>query len=207
VTDSRTELVGRGYDAMIDTWEAWSAQIVDDSRHAWATDLASRLEDGARVLELGCGGGARETRELAARFSLTGVDLSERQLDRARARVPGATFVRGDLTEIDFASGSFDAVVAFYVFNHVPRELLAPVFARVHRWLAEGGLFMAAFGASDLEAWTGDFLGAQTFFSGYEPATNAQLVRGAGFEFLRDEVVEIAEPEGPARFHWVLARR
>ena len=51
MTDPRAELVARGYDAMIDTWEAWSAQIVDDSRHAWATDLASRLEDGARVLE------------------------------------------------------------------------------------------------------------------------------------------------------------
>jgi SAM-dependent methyltransferase len=179
---------------MIDTWEAWSAQIADDPRHEWARDLASRLPDGARVLELGCGGGTRETRDLAARFSLTGVDLSERQLERARTRVPAATFVRGDLTEIDFGTGSFDAVVAFY-------------FERVHSWLAEYGLFMATLGAADLEAWTGDFLGAPTFFSGYEPATNSRLVRDAGFELVRDEVVEIAEPEGTVRFHWVLARR
>jgi SAM-dependent methyltransferase len=207
VSDPRAELVGRGYDAMIDTWEAWSAQITDDPRHELTADLAARLPDGARVLELGCGGGTSETKAMADRFRLTGVDLSERQLERARARVPNGEFVRGDLTTIEFDDGSFAAVVAYYVFNHVPRELLAPVFARIHRWLADGGYFMAALGASDLEAWTGDFLGAPTFFSGFPPETNSRLVREAGFELVRDEVVTIAEPEGPASFHWVLARR
>jgi SAM-dependent methyltransferase len=207
VSDPRAELVGRGYDAMIDTWEAWSAQITDDPRHELTADLAARLPDGARVLELGCGGGTSETKAMADRFRLTGVDLSERQLERARARVPNGEFVRGDLTTIEFDDGSFAAVVAYYVFNHVPRELLAPVFARIHRWLADGGYFMAALGASDLEAWTGDFLGAPTFFSGFPPETNSRLVREAGFELVRDEVVTFAEPEGPASFHWVLARR
>ena len=106
MSDPRTELVGRGYDEMVDTWESWSAQIVDDPRHEWAADLVSRLDDGARVLELGCGGGTRETRELAARFRLTGVDLSERQLERARERVPGAAFVHGDLTTVEFDDAS-----------------------------------------------------------------------------------------------------
>jgi len=207
MTDPRTALVGRGYDAMVDTWESWSAQIVDDPRHEWAADLASRLDDGARVLELGCGGGTRETRELAARFRLTGVDLSERQLERARERVPGAAFVHGDLTTVEFDDASFEAVAAFYSFNHVPRELLAPTFARIHRWLAPGGLFTASLGASDLDGWTGDFLGAPSFFSGFAPQTNARLVREAGFELVRDEVVAITEPEGPTTFHWLLARR
>jgi cyclopropane fatty-acyl-phospholipid synthase-like methyltransferase len=207
VTDPRTELVGRGYDAMIDAWEAWSAQVADDPRHEWTADLAGRLAKGARVLELGCGGGTAETRALAARFRLTGVDLSERQLERARARVPGAGFVHADLTSVEFDDASFDAVIAYYAFNHVPRELLAPVFARIHEWLAEGGYFMATLGAGDLEAWTGDFLGAPTFFSGFPPEVNARLLREAGFELLRDEAVTITEPEGPVTFHWVLARR
>ena len=207
MTDPRTELVGAGYDAMIDTWESWSAQITDDTRHEWAADLASRLAPGARVLELGCGGGTRETRELAARFQLTGVDLSERQLERARERVPGATFVHGDLTSIDFEPSSFDAVVAFYVFNHVPRDLLAPALARAHRWLAEGGYLMAAFGTSDMPEWTGDFLGAPTHFSSFTPDVNSRLVADAGFAIERDESVTISEPEGPVTFQWILARR
>ena len=68
VSDERTRIVGAGYDAMVDTWESWSQQIEDDPRDAWASDLAARIPGGARVLELGCGGGTRETKELAARF-------------------------------------------------------------------------------------------------------------------------------------------
>src|SRR6185437_10805334 len=113
VSDPRVELVGRGYDAMIDTWEQWVAQIDDDPRHQLAADLAARLPDGARVLELGCGGGTRETRDFARRFRLTGVDVSPRQLERARARVPEATYVLGDFTALDLQAGSFEAVVAF----------------------------------------------------------------------------------------------
>jgi cyclopropane fatty-acyl-phospholipid synthase-like methyltransferase len=206
VIDPRTELVGRGYDAMIDTWEAWAAQIDDDPRGEWATDLAARLPDGARVLELGCGGGTVETQELAARFRLTGVDVSERQLERARRRVPQAELVHGDLTAVELPPASFEAVVAFYSFNHVPRELLATLFARIARWLVPGGWFMASLGASDVEAWTGDFLGAQTFFSSFPPATNTRLLREAGLDVVRDEVVTITEPEGPVRFQWILAR-
>jgi len=207
VSDRRTKLVGEGYDAMIDTWEAWSAQVTDDPRHEWAEDLAARLPDGARVLELGCGGGTRETRELAARFQLTGVDLSTKQLERARDRVPGATFVHGDLTSVDFDAGSFDAVVSFYVFNHVPRDLLPGVLERAHGWLTAGGYLLAVFGASDLPEWTGDFLGAPTHFSSFTPEVNSRLVAEAGFAIERDELVAITEPEGPVTFQWILARR
>ena len=207
MTDPRTRLVGEGYDARVDRWEAWSAEVGDDPRHEWAARLSSRLAPGARVLELGCGGGTRETRELAERFSLVGVDLSERQLERARARVPGATFLQADLTSVEFAVGSFDAVAAFYVFNHVPRELLAPLLARIHNWLAPGGRLLAAFGTSDLEEWTGEWLDATTFFSSFPPETNSRLVRDAGFLIELDEVVTIAEPEGPVQFQWILASR
>lgn len=207
MTDPRTRLVGDGYDAMADTWEAWKAKITHDPRQEWCDELLARLEPGARVVELGCGGGAPETVALAERFRLTGVDLSREQLRRARARVPGADFVEADFTELELEPGSVDAVASFYAFNHVPRELLPALFARIRGWLVPGGLFLTALGARDLSGWTGDFLGAPSYFSGYEPETNRRLLVEAGFELLRDEVVTIREVEGDATFHWVLARR
>ena len=207
MTDARTKLVGEGYDQRVDTWAEWVTRIEDDPRHEWAARLTSRLAPGARVLELGCGNGPRETQELAASFELTGVDLSEAQLERARARVPGARFLRADLTSVEFEPGSFEAVVSFYVFNHVPRELLAPLLARCHSWLVPGGRLLSAFGTVDQEEWTGEWLGAPTFFSSFPPETNSQLVRDAGFAIELDEVVTIVEPEGPVQFQWILASR
>ena len=207
MTDPRTALVAAGYDAITDTWEAWKAQIRDDPRDRWCAELIGLVRPASRVLELGCGGGTKETRTLAEQFVLTGVDLSEEQLRRARERVPGARFVHADLTNLERAPGSVEAVVAFYVLNHVPRELLLPLFERVREWLVPGGVFLATLGASDLLEWKGDFLGAPSYFSGFEPDVNRRLLAETGLELVRDEVVTIREPEASATFHWVLARQ
>ena len=207
MSDRRTNLVAAGYDAMADKWEDWSARVTDDPRHEWLEELLAVLPAEARVVELGCGNGTRETRELAAHTRLTGVDLSEEQLRRARERVPATEFVHGDLTTIEFDADSLDAVAAFYVLNHVPRELLPGLFERIHRWLHPGGHLLATLGASDLPDWEGEWLGVPMFFSGYAPEVNARLLRDAGFELVRDEPVTITEPEGAVTFHWVLARR
>jgi SAM-dependent methyltransferase len=206
VPDPRTQIVADGYDAIGETFAAWREEIVGDPRREWEDELVGLLGDGARVLELGCGGGTPETRRLARRFALTGVDISPRQIERARAAIPEAEFVCADCTELELAPGSFDAVCSFYVFNHVPRELLAPLLGSIHSWLVPGGRLLAAFGASDLPGWTGDWLGAQTFFSGFTPEINSRLVAEAGFAIERDEVVVFEEPEGSARFQWVLAQ-
>ena len=70
-----------------------------------------------------------------------------------------------------------------------------------------GGWLLTAFGASDLPGWTGDWLGAQTFFSGFPP--EIELARSSArraSRIERDEVVDFEEPEGPVQFQWVLAQ-
>jgi cyclopropane fatty-acyl-phospholipid synthase-like methyltransferase len=207
MTDPRIALVAAGYDAMADTWERWKAQIRDDPRAGWCRELVDRLAPGARVVELGCGGGTEETRLLASRARVTAVDASAEQIRRARMRLPGVELLHADFTELELAPGSVDAVASFYVLNHLPRELLPGVFERVSAWLVPGGLFLTTLGASDTPGWTGDWLGAPTYFSGHPPETNRRLLGDAGFALLRDELVTIREPEGEATFHWVLAQK
>lgn len=204
--DPRTQIVSAGYDAIGETFAAWRRRIVGDPRDEWAEELVARLDDGARVLELGCGSGSPETRRLAQRFAVTGVDISPRQVERARAAIPEASFMVADLTELALPPASYEAVVSFYVFNHVPRDLLAPLLGRIRDWLVPGGWLLSAFGVSDLESWTGNWLGAPTFFSSFPAEVNSRLVREAGFTLERDEVVVFEEPEGQAKFQWVLAR-
>jgi SAM-dependent methyltransferase len=145
---------------------------------------------------------------LAERATLTGIDISAEQVRRARERVPGATFLHADFTQVELERASFDAVVSFYVLNHVPREELGPLLRRIASWLRPGGHLLASFGASDLPGWYGTAIGGlETFFSGYEPPVTLGLVRAAGLEIVRDELETIDEPEGPATFLWVLGRR
>jgi cyclopropane fatty-acyl-phospholipid synthase-like methyltransferase len=207
VNDPRTELVGRGYDVIGERFAEWRDRIVGDPRREWAAALTSRLQPGVRVLELGCGDGVPDTQLLAEQFLVTGMDVSAEQIRRARANVPDATFVQADFTTADLDTRSFEAVAAIYSLNHVPRDLLADLFGRIHAWLAPGGLFLTALGTSDTEGWTGDFLGAPTYFSSYPPARNRELLHEAGFELVLDEVCTFMEPEGEATFQWVLARR
>ncbi len=206
--DPRTQLVADGYDAIGETFAAWRDQGVGDPRRMCEDKLVARITDGARVLELGCGGGAPETKRHAQRYALTGVDISPRQVERARAAVPEAEFICADFTELELPAASFDAVASFYVFNHVPRELLAPLLRSIHGWLLPGGWLLTAFGQTDNPGWTGDWLGAPTFFASFPPEINSRLVRDADF---RIEVDEVAAWEGdgdtPECFQWVLARK
>jgi cyclopropane fatty-acyl-phospholipid synthase-like methyltransferase len=205
VPDPRTQIVAAGYDTIGETFAAWREQGVGDPRRDWEDKLVSRLEDGARVLELGCGGGSPETKRLAQRFEVTGVDISPRQIERARAAIPEAEFICADFTDLELPAASFDAVASFYVFNHVPRELLAPLLHDIHAWLVPDGWLLTAFGQTDNPGWTGEWLGAQTFFSSYPPEVNSRLVREAGFRIEEDEVVAWEGADTPECFQWVLA--
>ena len=206
MADPRTQLVADGYDVIGETFAEWREQGSGDPRRVWEDKLVSRLADGARVLELGCGGGAPETKRLAQRFAVTGVDISPKQIERAQAAVPRAEFICADFTDLELPAGSFDAVASFYVFNHVPRELLAPLLADIHTWLVPGGWLLTAFGQSDLEGWTGEWLGAPTFFSSFPPETNTRLVLESGFTIEENDVVEWEGADTPECFQWVLAR-
>src|SRR5688572_18409924 len=206
--DRRKEIVAAGYDRLAATYLEWGREVTVDPRERMLEAFMSRLPDGARVLDLGCGAGLPSTRDLAAsRFRVVGVDISPVQLELARRNVPAAEFLEGDITEVDFADSTFDGVAAFYAISHVPREEHPQLFTDVFRWLVPGGLFLATLGASDAPDWTGEWLGEQMFFSSHDTDVNRQLLKTAGFELLIDEVLDTGEPGGIVTFLWVLARK
>lgn len=204
MTDAR-RIVESGYDSSAARYLEWSARITGDPRPRFLAELTGRLEDGAAVLDLGCGAGVPATALLAERHDVLGVDVSSAQLELARRNVPGARFEKGDMTGVSFPDGSFDAVTAFYSVLHVPREEQGGLFTRIARWLRPGGWFLAALGCSEANGVEDDWLGTPMFFSSHAPAENRRLLTAAGFTLVLDETVTMREPEGPATFHWVLA--
>ena len=118
--------------------------------------------------------------------------------------MPAADYIHADLTTVEFArERSRRRGVLLRLQPRPARVARAAVRADPHL-ASPGGLLLATLGASDLPGWTGDFLGAPSYFSGYPAATNRRLLADAGFTLLRDELVTIREPEADATFHWVL---
>jgi cyclopropane fatty-acyl-phospholipid synthase-like methyltransferase len=201
------DVVARGYDAIALRYAEWAGQVASPALE-WLRDLDARLPDGAEVLELGCGRGVPGTRHLARRHHVTGVDISAVQIELARHHVPEASFVHADALELEVASRSVDAVVALFVFGHIPMNEQRELIGRASLWLREGGLLLATFGAGDPgEAVDEDWLGAPMFFASLGRESYLPLLRDSGLELLREEVIAQHEPgHGDIAFHWVLAR-
>jgi SAM-dependent methyltransferase len=208
LADERKRTVEAGYDALADRFGEWMAQVEGDPWERFVDELADRLPAGARVLDLGCGNGAKIAR-LADRFDVVGVDISKRQLELARAAVPGAAFVQADVAKLEFPVRAFDAVTALYSLVHVPREEQPGLLGRIRSWLKPGGLFLASMSHVGGEDRIDEWLGVEMFFSGFDAETNRRLVRQAGFELLADDLVWMHEPEpdGDSAFLWVLGRK
>jgi cyclopropane fatty-acyl-phospholipid synthase-like methyltransferase len=165
--------------------------------------VSSRLVCGARVLDIGCGAGVPADRLLVeAGFEVTGIDISQIQIDRARLLVPEAEFVCSDIVDVVLEPDTFDAIVSFYALIHVPLEDQRDLLPRVFRTLRAGGLFLAIVGH---ERWTGieNYLGAPMFWDHADEHTYLTWLRDDGFEVIWHRYI----PKGDVGHTLVLARR
>lgn len=202
--------VERGYDRVAERYLA-TKDPEDPLALAALEDLSRDLSPGSAVLDLGCGAGVPVTRWLVERgFVVTGVDLSERQLDLARRLVPGATFARSDMSALDFGPETFGAVIAFHSIIHVLRTEHPALLADIHRWLEPGGSFLATMTVTDFEGEEDDWegWGAAMRWSHYDKRANVEMLRRSGFE------ISYAEPrtgkgtgDAEETWLWVLARK
>jgi SAM-dependent methyltransferase len=201
-------VIAEGYDRMGSQFDEWNARLPSEGRLWFLTEVLSRLQDCSLILELGCGPGT-DADALSQDRGYVGIDLSLVQLLLARRKAPSGVFVCGDLTTIAFRESSFDAVIAFYVFNHVPRDEVQRAFAACLEWLKPGGyLMLAGLPTFPDEDRIHEWLGVPMFFAGIEPGGFDQALLESGFEIDMSELrFGSQEAWGWSEPRWIIARK
>lgn len=140
--------------------------------------LGPRLET-SRLLDLGCGTGYTLA-HLPAKMRATGVDFSGAALGYARERLKSKStiaLVRGSAYALPFADGTFDAVLALDVLEHLDRDRDAALEMR--RVLAPGGVALVTVPAF-AELWSAHDE-ALDHKRRYRLSEIESVLRGAGF--------------------------
>jgi cyclopropane fatty-acyl-phospholipid synthase-like methyltransferase len=200
------QVVAHGYDRAADAY-AQLEHTATWPRMRWLEKLLAVLPAGAAVLDLGCGSGDPADIALARQHQVTGVDISEAQIDKARQNVPSGTFIHGDLGALDFPPASFDAVVSFYTLEHLPREEHAAIFGRIAAWLRPGGYLLLGTEAAQSAGSVGTWLGVPMFFSSHDPATVQRLIGEAGMAIHETATERQMEQQHEIAYLWLLARK
>lgn len=153
--------IGKGNEAVAKSfgrhvhWGYWenpaAATFTDEDYAAAAENLTLQLTgmcgitDGQKVADVGCGFGGTiaSLNERFDNLQMTGLNIDERQLERAREIVmPRASntidFVQGDACKLPFADASFDRILAVECIFHFPSR--DDFFREAFRVLKPGGV-------------------------------------------------------------------
>ena len=98
------------------------------------------------VVDLGAGSGITAALLTEAGYDVLGVELSGDMVEIARRRAPAARFVQASLLDAELpacvAVTALGECLNYAADRRAGREQLAPLFARVHRALRPGGVFL-----------------------------------------------------------------
>lgn len=150
------------YDAAADHFDDPGVEFWQ--RHGRRTVEQLALRPGSRVLDVGCGTGASAlpaARTVGPTGHVTGIDLAENMLARARAKaaadgIDNVTFTVADMTALDGSSARYDAIVSVFSIFFVPD--MARQVATLWRLLEPGGqLAITVWGPGAMEPAAGVF--------------------------------------------------
>jgi SAM-dependent methyltransferase len=148
-------LTSQTYQDNLEFWQrAWSGvkapytQMPDlpylESIPAWLTERRVKS-----VLDLGCGSGWLAIFLARRGFQVTGLDVAEHAIQLARNWADEEDleieFDVGDIADMDYAMGSFDAVVANSIFEHLTWDLAEHALKRLKSILLPKGCFIGCF--------------------------------------------------------------
>jgi SAM-dependent methyltransferase len=164
-----------------------------------------RLPAGARLLDLGCGGG-KDAGDLSQRgYRVVGVDRTTALLLVGRHRHPSLPLIRADLRYLPFQAMSFDGLWAAASLMHLPKPAARRILTDLSRLVRPGGLFAATVTHGVKSRLVTDGWVPGRYFARWRKDELACAVRRAGWKILELKVVTNRERKG--RWLNLLAQR
>jgi demethylmenaquinone methyltransferase/2-methoxy-6-polyprenyl-1,4-benzoquinol methylase len=141
--DTKRAYVRRLFSTIADRYDLITVLLSYGQDRGWKRRLVAIAAPsaGTTALDLACGTGDIAFAMAAEGARVTGLDITHRMLQLARAKSHAASFVAGDMMALPFASAHFDTVTTGYGLRNVPE--LAPAIAEIHRVLKPGGQMLS----------------------------------------------------------------
>jgi len=123
--------------------------------------FSQEIGDKKPVWDLGCGPGQTTAYLKNLGVEISGLDISEGILERARVLWPDIHFEKGSLLDLAFDNDSIAGAVAFYAMVHFTEEQVKLALQEVFRVLRPGGLFLFTFHIGQETIHLDEFLGKE----------------------------------------------
>jgi len=202
--DKMREIVERGYDEGDYMGHFHLREALDDRETRFFTELEKHVPVNGKILDLGSGTGIPYDKYLVGKgFRVTGLDISEKHVNRARENVPEATYIKADFSRYNLGTETYDAIISLYSIFHIPREEHEPLLKNIYNALKPVGVFLATLGVEDMEMDVNEFIGSTMAWSSYSMNENIELVIKTGFKPL---LMEEEDEEGENHL-WILAKK
>ena len=132
------ESVRTMFDRIAPVYDAMNRTMTAGLDRRWRRITAEAVvRPGDVVLDACCGTGDLAIAAARAGGRVTGLDFSERMLERARRKAPELEWVSGDLLSLPFGDGSFDAATVGFGVRNV--DDLERALRELRRVLRSGG--------------------------------------------------------------------
>jgi SAM-dependent methyltransferase len=163
------------------------------------------LPAGARLLDLGCGGG-QDAGDLDRRgYCVVGLDRTSALLSAGRRRYRSLPLVSADLRDLPFQAMSFDGLWAAASLMHLPKPVARRILADLCRLVRPGGLLAVTVTHGVKSRLVTDGWVPGRYFARWRKDELARAVRRAGWTILELKVITNRERKG----RWInfIARR